>query len=111
VARGRLALDIVRERLALAAVPVREIEADLIGLDAVNRTARFAEPAEVRARVAGRADGAEAAAQIGAEVEALYLNGPSGGGGATASVREVVAVASVLIDRAAVTTRIVHEVA
>lgn len=111
VARGRLALDIVRERLALAAVPVREIETDLIGLDAVNRTARVAEPAEVRARIAARTDDAEAAGQIGAEVEALYLNGPSGGGGATASVREVVAVASVLLDRAAVATRIVHEVA
>jgi hypothetical protein len=33
------------------------------------------------------------------EVEALYLNGPASGGGATKSVREVIAAASVLIPR------------
>jgi hypothetical protein len=42
------------------------------------------------------------AEQVGQEVEALYLNGPAGGGGVTMSVREVVAVASALIPREAV---------
>ena len=37
------------------------------------------------------------------EVEALYLNGPASGGGATKTVREVVAAASVLIPREWVT--------
>jgi hypothetical protein len=37
------------------------------------------------------------------EVEALYLNGPASGGGATKSVREVIAAASVLIPREWVT--------
>jgi hypothetical protein len=35
-------------------------------------------------------------------VEALYLNGPAGGGGVTQSVREVIAAASVLVPRSAV---------
>jgi hypothetical protein len=42
------------------------------------------------------------AEQVGQEVEALYLNGPAGGGGVTQSVREVIAVASALIPREAV---------
>jgi hypothetical protein len=41
---------------------------------------------------------------VGQEVEALYLNGPAGGGGVTQSVREVVAAASALIPREAVRT-------
>jgi hypothetical protein len=34
-------------------------------------------------------------------VEALYLNGPAGGGGVTQTVREVIAVASALVPREA----------
>jgi hypothetical protein len=36
---------------------------------------------------------------IGNEVETLYTNGPAGGGGATKSAREVLAVQSVLLPR------------
>ncbi|HWU04221.1 MAG TPA: acyclic terpene utilization AtuA family protein [Novosphingobium sp.] len=110
VARGRLALDIVRERIAMLGLPFEDLRFDLIGVDSANVTAHAGSPAEVRARVAGRALEAATAAEIGAEVEALYLNGPSGGGGVTASLREVVAVASVLIGREAVHTSIIHEV-
>jgi septum formation inhibitor MinC len=42
---------------------------------------------------------------VGQEVEALYLNGPAGGGGVTQSVREVIAAASALIPREAVRPR------
>ncbi len=41
-----------------------------------------ASPYEVRLRVAARADSAERAMIVGEEVEALYTNGPGGGGGA-----------------------------
>jgi hypothetical protein len=60
----------------------------------------------VRLRVAARTGSEEAAILIGNEVESLYLNGPYGGGGATKSVREVIAVGSLLLPEAAVTTRI-----
>lgn len=104
--RARLALGIVRERLALTGVAATELRFDLIGVDALYGDATPAvrgEPAEVRVRVAGRAASAGAAARIGNEVETLYTNGPAGGGGAFKSTREVIAVQSVLLPRAAVT--------
>jgi hypothetical protein len=100
-ARGRLALDIVRERLALTGVRLSESRFDLIGADALHgvRHGRDHEPYEVRLRVIGRTDSFEEAARIGEEVETLYTNGPAGGGGAWKSARDVVAVASVLLPR------------
>ncbi|MDR2092603.1 MAG: DUF1446 domain-containing protein [Azoarcus sp.] len=98
--RGRLALDIVCERLNLACVRTSELRFDLIGLDAIHGPAHaMGLPAEVRVRVAGRTDTARDAARIGNEVETLYTNGPAGGGGASKNTREVMAVASVLIPR------------
>ena len=102
VARARLALDIVRERLALTGVQTSELRFDLIGVNALHGEtagARGAEPYEVRARVAGRTASLAEAVRIGNEVETLYTNGPAGGGGATKSTREVVAVQSVLLPR------------
>ena len=49
--------------------------------------------------------------RIGEEVETLYTNGPAGGGGATRSVREVVAIASTFIPRALVPCTVRLEVA
>lgn len=98
--RGRLALDIVRERLTMLSVPVEELRLELIGVDATNFTRDATGTArEVRIRVAARVRDRTVAQQIGAEVEALYTNGPSGGGGAWSSEREVVAIASCFIDR------------
>lgn len=104
--RARLALDIVRERLALTGVAASELRFDLIGVDSLYGDATptvRGEPSEVRVRVAGRAANAAEAARIGNEVETLYTNGPAGGGGAFKSTREVIAVQSVLLPRAAVT--------
>jgi hypothetical protein len=108
--RGRLALDIVRERLKITGVEVKELLCELIGLDAVDRTGRAGTTREVRARAAGRTESAYAAERIGAEVEALYTNGPSGGGGAVASVRQVLAVTSVLLPRDRVRPTVVYEI-
>ena len=65
------------------------------------------EPYEVRVRVVGRTDSLAEAVRIGNEVETLYTNGPAGGGGATKSAREVVAVVSALLP-ADLTTPTVH---
>jgi hypothetical protein len=102
VARGRLALEIVRERLQLTGVDSRELRFDLIGVNALHGdvlTAGASEPYEVRVRVAGRTESLREAIRIGNEVETLYTNGPAAGGGVTKSAREVVAVASVLLPR------------
>lgn len=110
LARGRLALDIVRQRLERLIDPA-DLRFDIIGVNAVNRTAEpVVEPAEVRIRVAGRAASKALAQRIGSEVEALYTNGPAGGGGAFGAVREVVAVASTMIDRDLVRPRVIYEV-
>jgi hypothetical protein len=99
VERGRLALDIVRERLALTGVRTSEVRFDLIGMDALHGGALSSHhtPYEVRVRVVGRTDTLAEAKRIGEEVETLYTNGPAGGGGAWKSAREIIAVASALI--------------
>jgi hypothetical protein len=102
LARGRLALDIVRERLKLTGVAASELRFDLIGVDALHGghvSAHASEPYEVRVRVTGRTENLREAVRIGNEVETLYTNGPAGGGGASKSARDVVAVASVLLPR------------
>jgi hypothetical protein len=53
----------------------------------------------VRLRVVARAASRAEAERVGNEVEALYTNGPAGGGGASKSAREVLAVQSVLLPR------------
>jgi hypothetical protein len=102
LARGRLALEIVRERLKLTGVAATELRFDIIGVDSLHGpqvSDRASEPYEVRIRVAGRTESLREAAQIGNEVETLYTNGPAGGGGAWKSARDVVAIASVLLPR------------
>lgn len=102
LARGRLALDIVRERLKLTGVAASELRFDLIGVDSLHGpqvSVHANEPYEVRVRVAGRTENWREAVRIGNEVETLYTNGPAAGGGAFKSAREVVAVASVLLPR------------
>src|SRR5882724_6897849 len=102
VARGRLALDIVRERLKLTGVAASELRFELIGVDSLHGgevSAQTSEPYEVRVRVAGRTENLREAVRIGNEVETLYTNGPAAGGGAFKSARDVVAVASVLLPR------------
>jgi hypothetical protein len=100
VERGRLALAVVEERLKIAGIETREWRGDLIGVDAVDRRdATGPEPLEVRVRIVARTETAIAARRIGAEVEALYTNGPAGGGGVSVNSREVIAVASTLLPR------------
>jgi hypothetical protein len=101
LARAQLAQDIIKERLTLTHVQTTELRMDLIGVNAIHCGIIHPtpEPAEVRLRVAGRADSLSEAVRIGNEVETLYTNGPAGGGGATKSARQVVAVLSVLLPR------------
>ncbi|MBK1622162.1 acyclic terpene utilization AtuA family protein [Afifella marina] len=108
LARAKLALEIVQERLDIIGLQSSELRFDLIGVNAIHRDvlAPQPEPTEVRARVTGRCESMKEAVRIGNEVETLYTNGPAGGGGATKSARQVVAMLSALVPRAAVTPRI-----
>jgi hypothetical protein len=92
--RGRLALEIVRERLLLTGVELGEVRDELIGINSVQLGGGVEltrEPREVRARIAARTATLAEAERIGAEVEALYTNGPAGGGGVARSATAVVA--------------------
>ena len=114
VGRARLAAAVARDRLERSGIAAGDVRCDLIGVSALHGEAMSAavtEPYEVRVRVAARAPTREAAGRIGEEVESLYTNGPAGGGGATRSVREVVAIATTFIPRALVPSTVQSEVA
>ncbi|MBY8946696.1 DUF1446 domain-containing protein [Pseudomonas sp. SH10-3B] len=106
VARAQLARDVVLKRLELMGVKMQDVRAELIGMDSLHGPRSSVEPWEVRLRVAARCEERSEAVRVGNEVETLYTNGPSGGGGASKSVRQVVAVASLLLPRDAVNPRI-----
>ena len=110
VERARLALAIVRDRLALTSFSPREVRYDLIGIDALHGSRLSGgrtDPYEVRVRVAGRTARRDDAVRIGNEIETLYTNGPAGGGGVTTSAREVLAIATTFVPRDRVTP-VVH---
>ena len=106
LARARLAANIVRERLN---GQFDDLRVDLIGSTSLNGRSFFADenPYEVRLRVAARATTAEGAQLVGDEVEALYTNGPAGGGGTRKYVHEQIGIVSTLIDRERVNADVV----
>lgn len=109
LARARLALDIVAERLTITKVEASEIRYDLLGVNAMHGDSLSdarAEPYEVRVRVAGRTNTLREAERIANEVESLYTCGPAGGGGATKSAKDIVAVRSTLLPRDKVNTSV-----
>ena len=106
-ARGRLAGEIVAERLRLTRVTPLELRTDLIGIDALHGPASGkGEPYEVRLRVAARTESEADARRVAREVEALYTNGPAGGGGAFTSVRPVLAIRTAFVPRDRVSYRV-----
>ena len=101
VSRGQLALKVLQSRIEASGIQFLDIRYELIGMNAIHGDylSQGYEPYEVRVRVAVRASTKKEAEFVVNEVEAMYLNGPSGGGGATKSVREVISVISTLIPR------------
>lgn len=105
VARAELAGDIVRERLANR---FPEMRVDVIGLSSLHgqALARDRQPYEVRLRVAARAPEAETARLVGEEVEALFTNGPAGGGGVRKATVEQIGIVSCLMPRETIATEV-----
>ncbi len=103
--RAQLAGDIIQKRLQ----PVfDDIRIDFIGVQSMHKTTfgHETKPYEVRLRVAAKASTQEEAALVGEEVEALYTNGPAGGGGARKYVNEVIGIVSTLIDRDSISPQV-----
>jgi hypothetical protein len=103
--RARLAGDIVRQRLGKEFPDMR---IDLIGSTSLHGKSfdPAEQPYEIRLRVAARAPTPERASLVGEEVEALYTNGPGGGGGARKYVQEQIGIVSTLIERERVSTKV-----
>ncbi|MER0439776.1 acyclic terpene utilization AtuA family protein [Emticicia sp. W12TSBA100-4] len=102
--RAKLAGEIIKNRSSLTPNGgfFDELQIDFVG---INSTFDNQAPpsgvgrAEVRLRVAAKAKTQADAALVGEEVEALYTNGPAGGGGVRKYVNEVIGIISVLVDR------------
>ena len=108
VERGRIAEEILRKRLSNS---IKDLRVDLIGLSSVHRTNFGNEhPYEVRVRAIALCPTRTDAISIGNEVEALYTNGPYGGGGARKRVSECVGVVSTLLERERVDKKVKTEV-
>jgi len=114
--RAQLAGEIVQQRLAMLRMPVQELRVDYIGVNSLYKDAlsrainmHWQQSAEVRLRVAARTTTRAEAEHVGNEVEALYTNGPAGGGGVRVQITEVLAIASILIPASNVQLEIVYE--
>lgn len=114
-AKAKLAGEVVKKRLEYTGVKYEELKIDLMGVDSLYGDTigrKLCDPSllgEVRLRVAGRTVNRAEAVKIVNEVETLYTNGPSGGGGVTKSVSEVVSICSIFIPREDVKIQVMYE--
>ena len=102
LAKAELAKEILEKRFELIGLKYEEVRFDYIGVnslfkDAISSKMQSGVPHEVRLRVAARCKELAEARRVGNEVEALYTNGPSGGGGAEKQIKDIVSIASILV--------------
>jgi hypothetical protein len=102
--RGKLAAEIVQERMRNLHGCRNKLRVDLIGVTALHSTAERKDVAadDVRLRAALRTADRETAELLLFEVEALYNTGPAGGGGLRGSVTPSVVTQSTLVERASI---------
>ena len=111
MARAELAAEILEKRIELTGIELEEYRTDFIGCnslyrDAISKEIGSGTPCEVRLRAAGRTKDRKNAVLLANEVEALYTNGPAGGGGAVKRVSEIVSVCSIFVPRDAVEAKV-----
>ncbi len=108
IERGRLACDIVRQRLEQVHGIADGLRVDLIGASSLFATARQypADTQDVRVHVALRARNKSVAETMLWEVESLLCCGPAGGGGFRGAITPAVMTKSILIDREHVTPHV-----
>ena len=99
--RALKAKEVLEKRLEVTKMDLDERRFDFIGVNSLygDTLPNDKDYHEIRLRLVARTKDYQTAVRVGQEVEALYTNGPSGGGGVTQSVREIVSVASILIDQ------------
>ena len=113
--KAKEAKEVLEKRLEFRKIPYDEIRFDYIGLnslyedrisDIIRKEKSFS---EVRLRLAIRTKTKEAARKVVDEVETLYTNGPSGGGGVSKKIEEVVSICSIFIPREDIETKVIYE--
>ncbi len=105
VERAQQAADIVAERwVEVHGLGHVDVSRQLIGINACTPwlDEEGGPPSEVRLRLVTRTVDERAATMLGREVEALYTNGPAGGGGAATCTTPALALVSTLIPRSEV---------
>jgi hypothetical protein len=98
--RAELAVKVLRERFRMTGLEFKNLRFDFMGVDSLwSKSSENRIPKEIRLRVVGRADNRENVGMLCNEVEALYVNGPAGGGGVTRMVEENISVTSGFLSR------------
>lgn len=109
IERAQLAGSIVAKRLEQMKVSVDDLTVSLLGVNSIDLSpGSNPDVNEVRLRISGRTRQKEDAQLIVNEVEALYTNGPSAGGGAFKKVSPLVSIASVLVPKSEIQTEIIY---
>lgn len=114
--RAKLAGEIVKKRLEYIGAEIEELRVDYIGINSLYkdhitdsiRNDRNGN-SEVRLRVSGRTKDKKNAELIANEVEALYTNGPAGGGGAVKAVKQIGSIASIFVPRSDIKIEVLYE--
>lgn len=111
IERAKLAAEIIEKRLKIIGCEFNELKIEYIGFNSLygdKISSGFASSCfpEIRLRVAARTRDQRNANQIGNEVEALYTNGPAGGGGATKKTSNIVSICSIFVPRSAVNVKV-----
>jgi hypothetical protein len=103
--RAFLAGEIIEKRISKA---FDEFRVDYIGVSSLHglELSKDSTPYEVRLRVAGKTQDPALSTLVGEEVEALYTNGPAGGGGARKYTHQLMGVVSILMDRDLITPKL-----
>lgn len=105
VRRAQMAAAIVQERWAtLYGREPTQLQVSLIGQTSCTPWQGLAvpttvDPPEVRLRIALQSLTQQGAIELAHEIEALYTNGPAGGGGIETTVRPTVGILSILVPR------------
>ncbi|MCU0399635.1 MAG: DUF1446 domain-containing protein [Algoriphagus sp.] len=96
--RAKLAGEIIEKRIGDR---FEEFRVDYIGMSSLHgeQLSQGSSSYEIRLRIVGKSKSKALAQLVGEEVEALYTNGPAGGGGARKYLHEVIGVVSILMDR------------
>ncbi|MBS5115033.1 MAG: DUF1446 domain-containing protein [Erysipelotrichaceae bacterium] len=100
--KAKLAKEILEKRFELIGLEYEEMRFDYIGFnslyqDSITKEMGNTIPNEVRLRVAVRVKDLKNAQMVGNEVEALYTNGPYGGGGAVKNIKDIISIVSIFV--------------